>query len=327
MKKPLLAALVVLAASVNAWAQDGRWGRLDTEHFAIFFVVSEGAAAARFAQSAEQLRSRVTDALGVDVTAQTEVYLAPDRAAFEQLQPGRHVPKWAVGTALADEKKIVIYSPAGAWREGLQGEAAQTFVHELSHIYLPEALGHREPPRWLNEGFARMVAAEWRTNDSLRLTMALLFDEFIPLQELVSRWPSGESRAKLAYAESFSFVWFLDRRGYLRPFLTQLKNGESVAAALRHASGLNLASLEKQWRRYLRSRHTWLAVLDQGVMWAFMAALLVLGWWLVRRRRRAQYERLDDDLFPQPPPPQKLRRYRRHLRAVRDEEPWDEPRH
>jgi hypothetical protein len=293
MKRLLVAALVLAAAS-SAFATDVAWLRLDTEHFAVYFAPNEGPTATRFAQSAERLRERVIVTLGQDIDTKVDVHLAPSREVFNSLQPAGRAPEWAAGTAIVEELRMVMFSPADAWGEGVRGESADVFVHELTHLYLYEALGGRHAPRWFDEGLARMVAGEWHTQDEVRLTFATLFNRLIPLNDLVRRWPAASERAGLAYAESLSLVMFIRQRGWLTPLIESLQDGYDAPDALRRATGLSLPQLEKRWRKHLRAHHTWLAILDQTLMWGLLALLLVGGWLLIRRRRRRQYDRLDE---------------------------------
>ncbi len=292
----ILAVALFAAAPTAAFAGSGpMWARLDTQHFGVIFPTSELAVVTRYVQNLETLRGRVVHGLGVDPPDKVVVRLVPNREAYESIQPDQRPPKWSAGAARVDEKTIFLFSPSGALREGLRGGDADVFVHELSHVYLYLALGERRAPRWLDEGVARMIAGEWSSMDSARLTLALLVDGLIPLRELVTQWPAAGERARLAYAESLSLAIFLRQQGWLAPLLAKLKGGYSVVDALPLATGLGLSGLEAQWKTHLRRHHTWLTMLNQGAMWFLLAVLLVLGWIVTKIRRRRQYERLDDD--------------------------------
>ena len=321
-----LSALVLfsLLLAVPA-AADTQWMRYDSQHFGVFFPRDEVRSATAFAKSAEALREEVVRTLPGDFDAKVLVYLAPDRETYESLQPGRNVPTWSVGVAYPKKRTIIMFSPTGALREGLHGSTARTFVHELSHVALFEILGRRHPPRWLDEGVAQMVAQEWSSYDSVRLTAAVLFDGLIPLSELTTRWPKTGSRAKLAYAVSLSLVIYLKHKRRLKPLIAALAEGQSSSRALHSATGLSLSGLQKRWRRYLERRHTWLTILNRSCIWSGMSLLAIISWIIFRLRQRRRYEALDDDMpayrDKRLDEPKKLRR----LRTVKKDDRWPGP--
>ncbi|MDP8225640.1 MAG: hypothetical protein P9L99_19935 [Candidatus Lernaella stagnicola] len=317
----LVIILIALILPTTSYAAV-EWMRYDSAHFGVFFPRNEVQSATAFAASAEPFRRSVIGALGKDFDAEILVYLAPDRETYESLQPGRNVPKWSVGVAYPHKQTIYMFSPSGALREGLHGNLAQTFLHEMSHVALFEVLNRRHPPKWLTEGVAQMVAQQWSSTDSVRLTVALIFDGLIPLKELTRRWPSGESRAKLAYAESLSFVIFLKKKGWLTPVLDELAAGESSTRALRNATGLSLSQLEKRWRKFLEREQSWLSLLNHGCIFGAMSLLAVFSWFVFRLRQRRRYETLDDDPYPnrdrRMEEPKKLRKFR----VVKKDDRW-----
>jgi len=127
------------------------------------------------------------------------------------------------------------------------------------------------------------------------MTLAVLGDSLIPLYELTYRWPKTERRAKVAYAQSLSFVLYLRQNLYLTPLLTEMRRGKNAHEALVEVTGLNLFQLENRWLRYLQRKHTWIMLFNEGCVWFAMALILVVGYVLVKLRRRRQYETLDGD--------------------------------
>ncbi|NLH50335.1 MAG: hypothetical protein GX444_17280 [Myxococcales bacterium] len=305
--------LLLLLPAPRARCAEPRWVRFDTEHFGIQFPDQEASAGVSFGKTLEALRGRVLAVIPAAGDApKVNVLLAPDRASFDQLQPDGRAPEWAVGTANVKTRTIIVYSPRGALDKRLSDEYEKTVLHELSHVYLSDAVQGRHLPRWLNEGVAQLVAGQWTSMDAARLTVTLLLDRLIPLKDLINHWPETESRAKLAYAESLALTNYLQESGRLSPVLENIRAGQTSSEALKSATGASLQTFEKRWLRFLRQKYTWLSILNQGCLWTFMALLLVVGWFLVKLRRKKQYERLDDDLTGPPLPPlRKLRPLRR----------------
>jgi len=270
------------------------WQRLDTVHFAIFFPPEEGPGAVIFGRRAEQIRRRVIKEIGQDFKLKVQVYLAPDRDTYRALLGNSRKSEWSIGSALPGQDTIVMFSPRGTYREKVRADSAQTFAHELAHITLFNVLRRQDIPMWLQEGIAQMVSGERSAADTARLTIAVLADHLIPLDELTYRWPTDESRARLAYAEALSLVLYLRDNLFLTPLLVNMRDGQDAVAALEKTADMDLLTLEKQWHEYLRRKHTWIMLFDEGCLWAFAALLLVVGYFVVRWQRRKQYAKLDE---------------------------------
>jgi len=327
MRRFLISLLLLGLYAAPASGAEMKWLPHETEHFIVYFTNNEGDQAAAFGRGAETLYRQSARTLGDVFDGKITVYLAPDRETYNALQPHRSAPEWSVGAAIPRRNTIIMFSAGGAFREGIRGGAAQTFVHELTHLALHQLAGKRRVPRWLDEGLAQMLAGQWSSGDAYRLTVAVLFDRLIPLEELVRGWPREASRARLAYAQSLSLAIYLEREGYLPPLLQAIQEGYRNEQALERAIGLtSLPELEKNWRRYLRRHHTWLVFLNHGCVWSLIGLLALVAFFVLRRKRREQYERLDDDPGPPDPrlaPPYRLRR--RKFRVIdneNDEETW-----
>lgn len=271
-----------------------KWQRLDTVNFALLFPEEEAAGVVIFGERAEKIRQHVVKEIGQDFKIKIKVYLAPDRESYRALLGGSRRSEWSIGSALAGKDTIVMFSPRGSYREKVQADAAQVFAHELAHIALFNVLRRKDVPRWLTEGVAQMVAREWNKSDSVRLTIAVLSDNLIPLADLADHWPSDKTQAKLAYAESLSLVLFLRDNLYLTPLLVAMRDGTDWLTALRKVTEMDFDTFLGQWHDYLKRKHTWILLFDEGCLWVFMALLLVAGYFVVKLQRRRQYARLDD---------------------------------
>lgn len=275
------------------------WQKLETTNFTIHFTESDSSPAKNLAVVAEKLRKSTVAAIGFDFKLKTNVYLAPDRQWFAKLQNPRTVPEWSVGTASAKNNRIVLYSPAGARKEGYQYDMVKVFHHELCHIVLGRALAGQRIPRWLNEGFAKYQAHEWSANDTFRMTIAYLMGGLIPLEELMDHWPADERRARIAYLESKAFVTYLARRGMLPYIIQRMREGMPADSAVLATTGYPIDVLEKRWKKYLGQSHTWFFMLfRRDVIWSFTALLFLFVYWRVRVRMKRKLRRmeLEDEL-------------------------------
>lgn len=275
------------------------WKELDTTNFTIYFTEQDASPAKELAKVAENLRKITVKSIGYDFKLKTKVYLAPDRKQFEELQKPRKTPEWSVGTASSAQNRIVLYSPAGARKEGYNYHIIRVFHHELCHIVLGRALAGRRIPRWLNEGVAQYLANEWSTNDTFKMTIAYILDGLIPLEELMDHWPKDERQARVAYLQSKAFVTYLARRGLLPYIIEEMRKGASSDSAVLVITGYPIDVLEKRWKRYLGRSHTWFfMIFRRDVIWSLTALLFLFVYWRVRIRmkRKLRKMELEDEL-------------------------------
>jgi hypothetical protein len=173
-------------------------------------------------------------------------------------------------------------------------------VHELTHELLDqlcEPWGSRLP-RWFHEGLAQVVAGDtylgaseesivWRAASGTLLPFSSL-DEDFPADQL-----------QLAYAQSYSYVAWLDRTYGRRRLLeaADAVDGETTfLRALVVATGASTAELEDAWRDYLRygSGAQWRRLLGHCFSLLMIFALPLLALAMIRRMRadRLARERL-----------------------------------
>ena len=119
-------------------------------------------------------------------------------------------------------------------------------VHESAHLMFGQALGDRAlpTPSWLNEGFASYMDPSSRV-----FSGASLSSRTNPLRAMNA--VSGTPHAINAfYQKSLSVVAFLiDEFGEseFQQFVTQLKRGHTVDAALANIYGFNIDGLDDRW--------------------------------------------------------------------------------
>jgi hypothetical protein len=266
------------------------------------------------ADSAERELDRIAaDLVDLPAPRAISVHLVRDAQDLAAVAPaGRGAPAWAIGVAYPDLGVISIALRRGATLADPQA----TLRHELAHIALGAALGHRAP-HWLHEGFAYQHSGEWSWERTETLAGMAWAGGIIPLDQLDQTFPQEEMPANRAYAESYDFVGYLSRRGRwedehddgdrwpFRRFLRELGHGSDLDAAAVRAFGKPLHPLFDEWRSNLGSRYMLMPIGLLGlVMWILCAILLGLAWWRRRRQnqqRLAQWD-LEERLRAQPAP-------------------------
>jgi len=129
--------------------------------------------------------------------------------------------------------------------------------HELVHLFVGSlALAC---PAWLNEGLAQWLEPADPSRDKLGLARALAADRLHPMADLSADLQAlGEAdRIALAYAQSLSFVAFLQAKGSLEGVLDLVRaptQGRSLDDACRARYRVGFAELEAEWRGTLSGR-------------------------------------------------------------------------
>ena len=221
------------------------------------------------------------------------VTIAPTRAAMDSLVGGQ-LPEWAGAVAIRDRMEMII--PGGRFWPRSPYEEAQVLRHEWAHLALAHEMGRLRIPRWFNEGYAEWSAGAWLDGGAWKLRVALAFGGAPPLDSIALDWPRDRIPAELAYLLSASVVQYLveasGTRG-LEAFVAEWKRTGSFDAALRRVYGGTVAQLENDWRKWVKRRYGWLAVIaDSAVFWSVLAVGLVVMFVVRRRYRREQMARL-----------------------------------
>ncbi len=248
--------------------------------------------AAQLPSALERIRS---DLAPLPAPARIEVRLVRRAEDMSRVTPGgRSLPHWASGVAFPDAGVAIVATKRGP--EPI--DTVRVAEHELAHVVLGAALAGRAP-RWLDEGFAYLHAADWsveRTN--LLIGMAWTGD-VIALGHLDQHFAINEHTAARAYAESYDLTAYLVNRGRypdihddgdrwpFRRFLALIASGLTPDNAARRAYGAGLRELFGEWQEDLRKRYL---IVPGGVfaLGIWVVAALILVWGYIRRRRWAR---------------------------------------
>lgn len=241
-------------------------------------------------------------ALPAGLPSGAHLVLAPTEARFDSLTGGA-VPEWGAGVAIPALGRIVLpVYPAPRTRGW---DEARVVRHEWAHLGLHQALPGLRVPRWFDEGYAEWASGAWNAEEGWRLRVALATGRLPPLDSLALAWPRDRASADLAYLLAASAVEFLvdssGERG-VEALLARWGREESFESAIRGTYGLTGSQLEEAWRRFIRSRYGWLAVLSGSLFFWLLAGVALTVLFMIRRRRdRAKMERLRREEPPDAP--------------------------
>ncbi len=277
------------------------------------------------AEQCAEIEERLTEDLGQPFSGDVRVRIADSEEAFLAAWPGTgRAEKWAAAVANPGKGMIVMKSPKLLL--GSRRTYDKIFVHEVAHIALHRALtrppvtgngtirpqptnlhriserGHPEIPRWLHEGYSQYLSRQWSPSQELLLTRAVLRKDLIPLGSLVRGFPKEEDRARLAYAESADLVHYLIRHygneAFHRFLYAQGTEG-SFGAACRQVFQASFLQVEKEWKRHLQRRYTWIPLLGStGTLW-FLTTVVFLAAYLRKRvsNRKKLKQWSEEDTF------------------------------
>lgn len=244
--------------------------------------------------AADSVRQELTARLGQAVLRNVHVRIARTSGEMATLAPeGAPYPRYASGVAYS-EIGLVLLTLAPNVPSSLY-DVGEVFRHELAHVALEDATGGASRvPHWFNEGLAVHLSGESSLVRLRTLSTATLAGRLVPLGRLERGFPADATAAELAYAESADVVRFLLRQQDRERFpalIARIRDGQPFVAALRDAYGLDLSSLEYEWREEIGKRYSFWPVLFSGsLVWAGVLLLFVLGF---RRRKKKSQETLE----------------------------------
>lgn len=219
------------------------------------------------------------------------VYIVENAQVFDRLLRG-HFPDWGAAAALPEREAIVIKSPAVF---NLGKSLPELLAHEYTHLVIAHRCGFYAAPRWFDEGMAMLMSTEWSWSDNLAMGKAAIFQEFIPLKEIKNVNRFNESKAQIAYAQSYLAVDYLIHeygKEAIDRFLTQIAQGKSVDDALVAASGANYREFQQEFENYLNTRYNAKTILwDTMYFWVALAIIVVIAGLLRYRKRRQYYKK------------------------------------
>ena len=286
MARLVAAFLLILALALPAAAAVPMgWESLRVAPLTFHFQPKDAGIARVLAEQGPQAVARLADLTGLPAPRHIDIMLVADPETFLRLQPARP-PEWAAGTAFPELREVWLRSRmpfADSQR------IDQVLVHEICHVLLGAAFEPREPPRWLSEGLARVLAEEINPQAQLTLLQGALSGSMWSLHQLLDRWPSHAGRAALAYAQSQDFVAFLADQGpqVLPTAIAEMARGTSPDAALIRATGKDLWTLERDWKDRLTFWHMALPVAaGSGFGWFLLGGIFTWGAWRRRARTR-----------------------------------------
>ena len=288
--------ILFFAFSANALSPAQRGIKIkpvETEHFIFYFNNPEYI---NFADSIlNSTRQKMILLLKDTLSYKPYVYLLDDLDQFNKLTYGKF-PDWGAAAAYPERKLIAIKSPD---HFNLNKSLNELLAHEYTHMAVAGKCGFYRPPRWINEGLAMYTSAEWSWSDNLAMGKAAVFGQLIPLKdiELVNRF--NESKAHVAYSQSYMAVQFMLRqygKNSVNLFLTQISLNKSIDQALLTATGSTYYEFENDYRLYLSKQFNYASLfMDTLFFWLALALIVIIAFFMRFKKRRQYYKKWEEE--------------------------------
>jgi hypothetical protein len=242
------------------------------------------------------VKNQLADTVGWGIDFSPEIFLVKDRESFRKMTGSDLVVAFAVPV-----RDLIVLDMSRVYAKPFTLET--TLRHELCHLLLHRNIEGKNLPRWLDEGFCQWASggiAELADYGDDDLATAVVSDRLMSMEELES-FPSDGRSLKLAYEESKSFIEYIvgeyGRPGILH-MLEYLKEGNSINFSVRKSFSISMTELERNWRAYLRRRHTWFYYLSSNIytiIFSVAAIVTIYGFFRLLRKRRAYADEDEGD--------------------------------
>jgi hypothetical protein len=211
------------------------------------------------------------------------VVLAPEDAPVARETP-------AAITAFATGNLIVVFP--GRTPSYPHETLEEVLQHEVAHVLIARAAGHRPVPRWFHEGVARLAERTWSLGEHTRFVYSVAAAGAVTPSRLDALFQGDPGAVTRAYSVSGAFVQHLvETHGPDLParVLRAMKDGREFDAAFLEATGTSVTDANARFWRAQRFWLTWFPWLTSTeAVFALIAALVFAAIWRVRARRAAR---------------------------------------
>lgn len=242
------------------------WQVLETDHFDIYYYVDAEDIAAAAAVFAEQAFDDLELQFNHTVGDRIPLVIYSNHIHFQQTNVILSYIPEGVGGFFEFMKRRVVLPYLGSmddFRHVVRHELVHVFMHHKVYSTVRHVRASDVPaiPLWFTEGLAELWSTNWDSRAELIIRDAVLNDYLLPMNSygLLS---SGYLLYKQgqAFLEYYQTQYGADRLRLLLETYWQHENFDDAVTAV---SGRSFASIESDWRQYLKQRFAAALVDDQ----------------------------------------------------------------
>lgn len=229
------------------WLDDDHpWRTLTAEGVYLHWYNGSNSFAQQLLDAAIESQNRLATDLGIAPAERSDVYIYDSTEAMRDAI--LFEAQWTGALAYYQHNVILIGVNINNLEWGLE-----TVAHEFTHILVHNLVSHcyASLPTWLDEGIAVYAEKEDHAYEEDLVNGAVRNNSLFTLRSLSAGFSEDPTRARLAYAQSYSVVNYLVDtygRDKLNEFMLAFQSGAREETALREVYGLTPAELENGWR-------------------------------------------------------------------------------
>lgn len=248
------------------------WTTLNSGIFQIHWYGGDTALGQEVANIAERGLQQSQTLIKADPPSPLRIYAY---ASANDLQTALQMTNepWVAGHA-SPELGMILISIASGPEKKLELE--RQIPHEIMHLLQYQVMGssYTSQPVWLVEGMASLNELYPNPEYSRVLEATAKAQKLIPFNNLCASFPREASGAFQAYAQSESFMRFLQRKygsSGLSNLIQQYQNGMGCEEGVSAAFGASLSQLEYRWRQEVLGENV------GGLVLSNLSPYLILG--------------------------------------------------
>lgn len=224
------------------------WNMLESKLFRVFWTGDDSFYGQVIHDIAKSGLEKATQILPVAPELPISIYVYPDTISLKEGLSSSS-QEWVAGHA-SPEVGVVLVSKSADGSSALDLE--RQIPHELMHILQYQVTGedYKNAPAWFLEGLA--TYSETYPNPDLDriLKDAQTRGTLIPFDTLCQVFPVQASEASIAYAQSLSFIKFLEANygsSLFNEILDLSKSGVSCDQIIKQSTGISTEKLTSNW--------------------------------------------------------------------------------
>jgi hypothetical protein len=255
------------------------WQSIETEEFAIHWYEGDSEFGERILNFAYEGLARLGNQVSIPAPKKITYYVyASSQEMQSTLQLSGQNAGWIAGHAEPTSGVILVSITPGP-ADTL--EIKRQIPHELAHVMLYQKLGqgYQNLPIWLSEGLASTVELFPNPDYPALLEIAYQQGALLQIADLCQGFPTDASNFLLAYAESTSFVWYLQGEfgiSGMETLLNSYANGIDCNRGVEIAFEKNLQELERDWRRLTLNENPLVSSFMGFLPWLIVFTVLML---------------------------------------------------